>query len=134
MRILEALKILETATIECKTREIDTPEVREALELLTPYCRPEWRIAGFRDHLKPSEQFGPSGEGQQQNLRVYFGGIYDNVRKLLSQQIGKLNYRYRKTQDAAVKAEIDRLTAELESTKEVGVRFAHVLKTSGSSW
>ena len=95
-----------------KTRDIDTPEVREALDLLAPYCRPEWRIGGFRDHLKPLEEFGPGGEGQQQNLRVYFGGIHDSVRKLLSQQIGKLNCRYRKTQDAAVKAEIDRLTTE----------------------
>ena len=70
MRILEALKILEAATLECKTREIDTPEVREALDVLAPHCEPEWRIRGFREHLKPSEEFGPSGEGQQQNLRV----------------------------------------------------------------
>jgi hypothetical protein len=42
VRILEALKILEAAVLECKTREIDTPEVREALDVLAPYCRPEW--------------------------------------------------------------------------------------------
>jgi hypothetical protein len=112
VRILEALKILEAATVECKTRNIDTPEVREALEVLAPYCQPEWRIRGFREHLKPSEQFGLSGEGQQ------FGGIHDSVRKLLSSQIGKLNYRYRKTKEATVKAEIDRLTAELERLPE----------------
>jgi len=27
-------------------------------------------ISGFREHLKPVEEFGPGGEGQQQNLRV----------------------------------------------------------------
>jgi hypothetical protein len=118
MRVLQALKILETATIDCKTRDIDTPEVREAFHMLEPYCRPEWRIAGFREHLKPVEEFGPSREGQQQNLRVYFGGIHKSVRKLLSGQIGKLNYRYRKTKDSAVKAEIDRLTAEIENMPE----------------
>jgi hypothetical protein len=37
MRILEALKILEAATTECKTRDIDTPEVREALNIVAPY-------------------------------------------------------------------------------------------------
>jgi hypothetical protein len=49
VRILEALEILEAAVLECKTREIDTPEVREALDVLAPYCRPEWRVAGFRN-------------------------------------------------------------------------------------
>jgi len=101
-----------------KTRDVDTPELREALDVLAPYCRPEWKISGFREHLKPVEEFGPGGEGQQQNLRVYFGGIHDSVRNLLSKQIGKLNYRYKKTKDATLKAEIDRLTAELVALPE----------------
>jgi hypothetical protein len=45
---------------------------------------------------------------------VYFGGIHDNVRLLLSAQINRLSYRYEKTKDAAVKQEFDRLKAELE--------------------
>ena len=118
MRILEALKILEDATIECKTRNIDTVEVREALDLLAPYCRPEWLITGFRSHLKPHEEFGPGGEGQQQNLRVNFSGIYTNVRELLARQIRRLDNGYLGTKDAAVKAEIDRLTVELERLPE----------------
>jgi hypothetical protein len=118
VRILEALKRLEAATVDCKTRDIDTPEVREALDVLAPYCQPEWKITGFREHLKPVEEFGPSREGQQQNLRVYFAGIHDSVRKLLSGQIGKFNYRYKRTKDAAVKAELDRLMAELERLPE----------------
>ena len=75
VRILEALKILEAATVESKTRDIDTPQVREALDVLAPYCRPEWRVTRFRSHLKAVEEFGPAGEGQQQNVRVYFAGI-----------------------------------------------------------
>jgi len=70
VRILEALKILEAAASECTTR--DTPEAREALDVLEPYSRPEWRITGFRAYLKRHEEFGPGGEGQQQVLRVYF--------------------------------------------------------------
>ena len=118
MRILEALKILEAATLDCKTRDIDTPEVREALEMLEPYCRPEWRIKGFREHLKRDQEFGSEGEGQQQVLRVYFGGIYESVRKLLSAHIAKLVDRYRKTNDPAMKVEIDRLTMELSALLE----------------
>jgi hypothetical protein len=41
MTVLEALAILESATLECKRRDINTPEVREALDLLEPHIRPE---------------------------------------------------------------------------------------------
>lgn len=93
MRILEALKILE-----------DTVEVREALALLAPHCRPEWLITGFRSRLKPHEEFGPGGEGQQQNLRVNFSGIHTNVRELLARQIRRLDNSYRKTKDPAAQS------------------------------
>jgi hypothetical protein len=46
MRILEALKILEDATLECKLRRIDTSKVREALDLLEPYVL---RLGSFRN-------------------------------------------------------------------------------------
>ena len=38
MRILEALAILEAATLECKKREVDTPELRDALDFLEPHA------------------------------------------------------------------------------------------------
>jgi hypothetical protein len=118
VRVLEALRILEAATRNCKKHSIDTPEVNQALNVLEPYCRPEWRVAGFRNSLKAHGDSGNDREGQQQVLRVYFAGIHDSVRKLLSAQIGTLNYRYRKTKDEAVKAELDRLTAELDKLPE----------------
>ena len=108
MRVLEALKILEEATLDSKKRAIDTRDVRQALDVLDPYCAPKWRVAGFRDHLRPHRQDGVELEGQQQILRAYFDGIYKNVRQLLLAEIGKLNYRNRKTKDGAVKAELDR--------------------------
>ena len=71
MRLLEALKILEAATTESKERCIDTPEVREALDVLAPYCHPKWRVEGFRNSLRPIKRdMGPELEGQQQMLRV----------------------------------------------------------------
>ena len=91
MRVLEALKILEDATLDSKKRDIDTPEVRQALDLLDPLCKPTWHVAGFRSQLNPHAGQQPHElEGQQQMLRVYFSGIYTCVRELLAAQIGKL--------------------------------------------
>ena len=119
MRVLEALKILEAATIDCKTRDIDTPEVREALDVLAPYCRPEWRIAGFRKHLRRHERVRALATKVSNRFCGFISqGIHTCVRELLAGQIGKLNYRYKKTNDAMLKAELDRLTAELERLPE----------------
>ena len=118
MRVLEALKILEDAVLDCKKRDIDTSEVREALGLLEPYCA-RWQVEGFRNHLRPSA--GGSGaalEGQQQVLRVYFGGIYRSVRALLQLRINRSVIQYTRSQDEAIKAELDRLTAELAKLPE----------------
>jgi len=41
MTVLEALAILEAAILECKKRNVNTPEVKSALELLEPYVRPQ---------------------------------------------------------------------------------------------
>ena len=117
MRILQALRILEDATLECKLRPIDTAEVREALDLLEPYCTP-WLVKAFRNHLKASETddvllLGATREGQQQQLRGAFQGIHANVRWLLKRRLGKLGTRYCRTKDPAIKTEIDRLTVEL---------------------
>ena len=60
MRILEALKLLEAATIERKTRDIDTPEIREALEVLAPYCRPESRIRETKKYRDTSHDSSES--------------------------------------------------------------------------
>jgi hypothetical protein len=37
MTILQALAILEAALLECKKRDVNTPEVNHALDLLEPY-------------------------------------------------------------------------------------------------
>ena len=37
MTVVHALAILEAATLECKKRDINTPEVGEALDFLEPY-------------------------------------------------------------------------------------------------
>ena len=51
MTLLEALAILEAAVLECKKRDVDTPEVKAALDFLEPYVRPQWLIPQYRDHV-----------------------------------------------------------------------------------
>jgi hypothetical protein len=40
MTALEALAILEAATLECKKREADTAELRAGLDFLEPHIQP----------------------------------------------------------------------------------------------
>ena len=51
MTILEALAILESATLDCKKREVNTPELRTALDFLEPHVQPAWLIPQFRHNL-----------------------------------------------------------------------------------
>ena len=82
MTVLEAPAILEAVTLECKEREIDTPELREALDLLEPYIRPEWAIPQFRHHIGRVREIGYE-EGQQQVLRPTFDGIRKSVKEVV---------------------------------------------------
>jgi hypothetical protein len=121
MRVLEALKILEEAVLDCKKRDNDTPEVSEALNLLDPFCLPKWQVEGFRKSLGPvAGRSGAELEGQQQVLRVCFGGIYRSVRALLQAQIAKKAAQYGRTKDETVKADLDRLRVELAKLRRGG--------------
>ena len=66
---MEALAILESAVLECKKRDINTPEVKEALDFLEPYIWPKWVIP------EVSCGYGNNDvdrEGQQRVLRATF--------------------------------------------------------------
>ena len=83
MRVLEALKTLEEAVLDCRKRSIDTPELHAALDAVEPYVSPAWSVQNFRHNVTSSGGDLWSHEGQQQNLRVNFGGIYRAIRTLL---------------------------------------------------
>jgi hypothetical protein len=123
--VLEALAILEAATVECKKRDIDTPAVKQALNLLQPYIRPTWMIPQFR-HEVLSENIGSPGgrEGQQQVLRVTFDGIRDAVRGLLEVRMDSLAQKFHETRDMKVKDEILRLAKEYETLQKAWVFVA----------
>jgi hypothetical protein len=118
MTVSEALAILESATVECKKRDIDTPEVMEALDLLEPHIRPEWLIPQFRYYLNRDPSVGVDKEGQQQVLRATLLGIRNSVKELIGKQIDVLARRFAATHDMKVKEEIERLAGEYSKLSE----------------
>ena len=84
MTVLEALAILEDAVLECKQRNVNTPEVTEALDFLEPHIRPTWLVRQYRHVLDGHGNREYDREGQQQVLRPSFDGICDSVRDLLA--------------------------------------------------
>ena len=85
MTVLDALAILEDATLECKQRDTYTAEVSEALIFLKPRIRPEWLIPQFRYHvqLNDKNELDVDKEAQQKALRTIFFRIRESVRDLL---------------------------------------------------
>ena len=65
MTVLVALAILEATVLECKNRDVDTPEVKAALDLLERYIWPKWLIPQFRHSVENEEQPLEKREGQQ---------------------------------------------------------------------
>ena len=118
MTVSEALAILESATVECKKRDIDTPEVMEALDLLEPHIRPEWLIPQFRYYLNRDPSVEADKESQQQVLRAIFPGIRNSVKELIGKQMDALARRFAATHDMKVKEEIERLAKEYGKLKQ----------------
>ena len=119
MTVLEALAILEAAVLECKKRNVNTPEVKTALDVLERHIWPNWVIPQFRHHaLEHNGDSYASREGQQQVLHATFPGIRNCVRELLGVRTDALARKFHETHDMAVKDEIERLLKEYGNLKE----------------
>jgi hypothetical protein len=127
MTVLEALAILEAAVLECKKRNVDTPEVHEALTRLEPHVRSEWLIPHFRHHTFKHRRGNIGREGQQQVLRATFPRIRDSVKELIGKQMDALPHKFQETRDMKIKEEIERLSRELIKLDEPWV-FRIILK------
>jgi hypothetical protein len=91
-------------------RDVDTPEMREALDFLEPHIRPQWLIPQYRDHVLGHDRTTEVAlEGQQQVLRATFSGIRDSVRELVGRKMDALTREFAATHDMKVKDEIERL-------------------------
>ena len=112
MTPLKALAILEAAVLECKKRNINTLEVKDALNFLEPYTQPPWLILQYRNALDRDWTTDVGREGQQQVLRATFPSIRSSVKELLGKQIDALARRFAVSQDARVGEEIERLATE----------------------
>jgi hypothetical protein len=104
---------------ECKERDVNTPKVKAALDLLEPYIRPTWLIPQFRHHVVSACSDNPGDlEGQQQVLRATFPGIRNAVRVLLEDRMDRLALKFHETKDLKVRDEIYRLAGELMKLDE----------------
>jgi hypothetical protein len=92
MTVLDALAILEAATLECKQKDIYTPEVREALDFLQSHIRLEWLIPQFRYHAQLNEENQVDKDAQQQALRAIFPVIRELAKDLPGKQRSGYSY------------------------------------------
>jgi hypothetical protein len=94
MTVLDALAILESATLKCKQKDVYTPQLREALNFLQPRIRPEWLIPQFRYHaqLNDKNEVDVDKEAQQQALRRIFPRIRESVKDPLGKK--RCGYTY----------------------------------------
>ena len=88
MTVPIALAILQAAIVECKQRDIYTPELKAALEFLQPRIRPEWLIPQFGYHAQVNDknEVDLDKEVQQQVLRTIFRLIRESVKGLIGEQ------------------------------------------------
>ena len=118
MNIFEALAILESVVLECKKRNVNTPEAAQALDFLAAYVRPKLVVAQFRYHLQSEENDGADREGQQQVLRAIFAEIRNSVRELIRTEMDALARDFPDTDDMEVKTAIEYLVREYDRLDE----------------
>ena len=107
--------------MECKKRDINTPEVKNALDSLERYIYPKSLVPQFRHHaLKERTRNQVDLEGQQQVLRATFPGIRDSVRELLGVRADALARKFHETHDMKVKDELERLARGMASAASRG--------------
>jgi hypothetical protein len=118
MRLLDALKTLEAATMECRQRAINTAEVHGALDAIEPYIKFSGYVKTFRLYVFRSSRELWLRDDLEQVLTINFQGIHGSVRLLLQSEVRKLSRRYARTQDETIKLKIDRLSGKLTSLPE----------------
>ena len=112
MTIFEALVVLESAVLECKKRNVNTPEATAAMDLLAPYVRPKLVVAQFRQHIARGHGKEHEKEGQQQVLRATFPGIRNSIRELIGHELDALACDFPDTDDMELKNAIACLAKE----------------------
>jgi hypothetical protein len=111
MNIFEALAILESAVLECKKRNVNTPEATEALDLLAPYVKPKLVVAQFRHHI---------ARDNDHDLRATFPWIRNSVKELIGTEMDALARDFPDMHDMEVKNALEYLARERQARRAVG--------------
>jgi hypothetical protein len=108
MTVLQALAILEAAVLECKKRSIDTPEVREALDLLEPYIQPEWFDSTVSPQYRRRAGKGLSEGGGTTGAPCNFPRYPRRSSRTSWVRTDALARKFHETHDMKVKDELDK--------------------------
>ena len=125
MNIFEALAILESAVLECKKRNVNTPEATAALNLLAPYVRSKLVVALFRHYIAREHEKEHAKEDQQPVLRATFAEIRNSIRELVGTEMDALARDFPDTDDMEVKNAIACLAKEYGKLREPWVLAKH---------
>jgi hypothetical protein len=123
MTALKALAILEAAVLGCKSRNINTLDVRDALNFLEPHTRPPSLVMQFRAYLDHGIEVDKGR--QQQVLGAIFPGIRSSVKDLIGKQLEAQQRKFAVSRDVKVQAEIERLAREYDRLKQPWVFSGH---------
>jgi hypothetical protein len=118
MTIIEAITILEIATVECRNKDVDKPDVNQALDVVELYVRPEWVVPQFRYHLQREGNNAIDIADQQAVLNATFFIINDCLKELVRKTMEALACEFDETRDLKVKEEIWRLVREYTKFKD----------------
>lgn len=116
MTPLKALAILEAAVLDCKSRDINTLDVRDALNFLEPHTRPPSLVMQFRSQLDHGIEVDK--ERQQQVLRAAFPGIRSSVKDLIRKQMEAQQRKFAVSHDMRVQTEIEGLAQAYDKLKQ----------------
>ena len=78
--------------MECKKRDINTPEVREALDFLEPYIWPKWVIPQFRHEATNGYGYNDVDRKEDAGAVLMLGSPVLNAQR---KQVGEFAVKYR---------------------------------------
>jgi hypothetical protein len=118
VNVTTAIEVLDGAVRDCKKKNVQTPEVYEALNLLQRVVSPAWLILQFRNALDRRSETDLEREGQRQVLGASLNGIRRCCLQWLHRRIDQLARQYSATRDEktmAQLADVSRRVGKLKS-------------------
>jgi hypothetical protein len=112
LTILQALAILEAATLQSWKSNVNTGVLRAALGILERSIQPSSLISEFRCHLQRAAE-DIAKPAQEEALRVAFFQVRDAVAEVVRRKRNSLALKFHHTRNPMIKQELDHLGREL---------------------